>query len=81
MIQNHAMYMRLSLSGEWAISTSSSWVVLNKSVLELTALSVLAATCCVAASSLQMENFPVFFATLSLLTAITALWVYLTTSK
>jgi hypothetical protein len=43
------------------------------SVLELTGLSLLAATCCVAASSLQIENFPVLFATISLLAAITAL--------
>ena len=46
----------------------------NKSALELTILSLVAATCCVAASSLQVENFPVLFATLSLLAAISALW-------
>jgi len=56
-------------------------VVLNKSVLELTVLSLLAATCCVAASSLQVENFPVLFATLSSLTAIVALWRCLATSR
>jgi hypothetical protein len=56
-------------------------VVLNKSVLELTVLSLLAATCCVAASSLQVENFPVLFATLSLLAATDALWRCLTTSR
>jgi len=39
--------------------------LLNKPVLELTALSLLAATCCVEASSLQVENFPILFATLS----------------
>ena len=43
-------------------------------VLELTILSLLAATCCLAASSLQVENFPILFATLSLLAAIVALW-------
>jgi hypothetical protein len=55
-------------------------VVLNKSVLELTVLSLLAATCCVLASSLQVEHFPVLFATLSLLAAIDALWRCLKTS-
>ena len=55
-------------------------MVLNKSVLELTVLSLVAATCCVAASPLQVENFPVLFATLSLLAAISALWRFLTTS-
>jgi hypothetical protein len=43
------------------------------SVLELTVLSLLAATCCIAASSLQVENFPVLFATISLIAALTAL--------
>jgi hypothetical protein len=51
------------------------------SVLELTILSLLAATCCVAASSQHVENFPVLFATLSLLAAITALWRGLTISR
>jgi len=51
------------------------------SVLELTVLSLLAAACCVTASSLQVENFPVLFATLSLLAAMTALWRYVTTSS
>jgi cold shock protein len=51
------------------------------SVLELTVLSMLAAACCVAASSLQVENFPVLFATLSLLAAITALWRCLMTES
>jgi hypothetical protein len=55
-------------------------VVLNKLVLELTVLSLLAATCCVAASSLQVENFPVLFGTLSLLAALSALWRCLATS-
>jgi len=47
---------------------------MEKSVLELTILSLLAATGCVAAWSLQVENFPMLFATLSLLAAIAALW-------
>jgi hypothetical protein len=54
--------------------------MLNKLVLELTALSLLAATCCVAALLLQVENFPVVFGTLSLLAAISALWRYPATS-
>ena len=49
-------------------------VDMEKSVLELTILSLLAATGCVAAWSLQVENFPMLFATLSLLAAIAALW-------
>jgi len=76
--------MRLKLQQLWRVSistSSSSWVVPNKSVLELTVLSLLAATCCLAASSLQMENFPVLFATLSFLAAIVALWCCLTTSR
>jgi hypothetical protein len=48
-------------------------VVLNKLVLDLTVLSLLAAICCVAAASLQVENFPVLFGTLGLLAAISAL--------
>jgi hypothetical protein len=55
-------------------------VVLNKLVLDLTVLSLLAATGCVAASSLRLENFPALFGTLSLLAAISALWRYVTTS-
>jgi hypothetical protein len=51
---------------------------MEKSVLELTVLSLLAGTCCVAAWSLKVENFPVLFATLSLLAAIAALWRRLT---
>jgi len=82
MIRNHSdAHEGCDNSCVVAISTSSSsQVVLNKSVLELTVLSLLAATCGVAASSLQAENFPVLFATLSLLAAIAALWRYLTTS-
>jgi hypothetical protein len=56
-------------------------MVLNKLVLDLTVLSVLAATCCIAASSLQVEDFPVLFGTLSLLAALSALWRCLTTSS
>jgi len=74
--------MRMKLREFWRVPiSSSSWVVLNKSVPELTVLSLLAATCCVAASSYHVENFPVLFATLSLLAAITALWRGLTTSR
>jgi hypothetical protein len=62
------------------IESGSSQVVLNKLLLELAVLSLLAATCGVAASSLQVENFPVLFAALSLLAAISALWRCLTTS-
>jgi hypothetical protein len=54
-------------------------MVLNKLVLDLSVLSLLAATCCVAASSLRVENFPVLFGTLSLLAALSALWRYATT--
>jgi hypothetical protein len=56
-------------------------VGLNKLVLELTALSLLAAICCVAAWSLQVENFSILFATISLLAALTALWRGLMTSS
>jgi hypothetical protein len=56
-------------------------VDMDKSVLELTVLSLLAATCCVAAWSLQVENFPALFAAISLLTAITAIWRGLMTQR
>ena len=62
--------MRIEVRQFWRFAHT---VVLNKSVLELTVLSLLAATGCVAASSLQVENFTVLFATLSLLAAIAAL--------
>jgi hypothetical protein len=51
----------------------------TRSVVELAVLSLVAATCCVAASSLHAENFPILFAAISLLTAITALRRCLTT--
>ena len=51
------------------------------SVLELTVLSLLAATCCVAAWTLQMENFPALFAAISLFAAVTAMWRRLMTSR
>jgi hypothetical protein len=54
---------------------------MDMSVLELTVLSLLAATCCVAAWSHQVENFPVLFAAISLLAAITAMWRRLMTSR
>jgi hypothetical protein len=73
--------MRMKLRQFWRVPISTSRVVLNESVLELTVLSLLAATCCLAASSLKVENFPVLFATLSLLAAIVALWRCLTTSR
>jgi hypothetical protein len=50
-------------------------------VLELIVLSLLAATCCVAAWSLQAENFPVLFAAISLFAAMTAMWRRLMTSR
>jgi hypothetical protein len=54
---------------------------MDKSVLELTALSLLAATCCVAAWSLQVEHFPALFAAISLFSAATAMWRRLMTSR
>jgi hypothetical protein len=54
---------------------------MDKSVLELTVLSLLAATCCVAAWSLQVENFPGLFAAVGLLTAMTAIWRGLMTQR
>jgi hypothetical protein len=70
--------MRIEVRQFWRFAHT---VVLNKSVLELTVLSLLAATGCVAASSLQVENFPVLFATLSLLAAVIALRRCLATSR
>jgi hypothetical protein len=56
-------------------------VDMDMSLLELTVLSLLAATCCVAAWSLQVEKFPVLFAVISLFAAITAMWRRLMTSR
>jgi hypothetical protein len=47
---------------------------MKNSVLELAMLSLLAAICCVAAWSLQLESFPPLFAAISLVTAVTAIW-------
>jgi uncharacterized membrane protein len=56
-------------------------VDMDMSVLELIVLSLLAATCCVAAWSLQAENFPVRLAAISLFAAMTAMWRRLMTSR
>lgn len=60
--------------GDKKLSLKLLSVDVDISVLELIVLSLLAATCCVAAWSLQAENFPVLFAAISLFAAMTAMW-------